>query len=452
MAKKEKKYGEVTRKYGDPWIWGIYFMLIIVSLIESYSASSREVATAGVLMPIIKQAVFLGLGAVCVLVLYRVDYNRKLVLFIMVTGLAIFTLASLIYVMLFGQVINGAQRAIVFPGGITLQPAELAKLSIVTVLAYLFSRNQMFKDVKTKGVVFAAVAVLLYGGLMIQSGLTNTLLLMCISFTMMICGGVSFKKIIIVMACYVLVFGLFMVIKSHNEKQEANLNQAEIEVRAEGDTIADIDPAMDQGTDRQMFARKDTWKSRIAAWWNSDSLVYKPITSKNQQEMFSRMAQAHGGITGVGIGQSRECSRLPLAFSDYIYSIIIEETGLIGGIFVMLLYLALLARAAMIMKWCGRSMPALLVMGMASMIALQAMFHMAINTGLFPVSGQPLPLISKGGTSILVTSVAFGVMLSVSRTIASENHNKKMKNNPDAQADAQAAERPTYLIKENEWK
>ena len=97
-------------------------------------------------------------------------------------------------------------------------------------------------------------------------------------------------------------------------------------------------------------------------------------------------------------------------------------------------------------------MPALLVMGMASMIALQAMFHMAINTGLFPVSGQPLPLISKGGTSILVTSVAFGVMLSVSRTIASENHNKKMKNNPDAQADAQAAERPTYLIKENEWK
>lgn len=446
---KTTKYSDITRRYGDPWIWGTYFMLLIISLIESYSASSREVASAGVLMPIIKQAVFLGLGAVCVFSIYRVKYNNPNMLFILVYVLGLVTIGALIYVMLFGQVINGAQRAIVLPGGFTLQPAELAKLSIVTLLAYIFTYSQKHGDVKNWGIVAAAVVVGLYGGLMIKSGLTNTLLLMSISLAMMVCGNVSVKKMLLVFVAYGLMFGLFMVVKNHNEKQDANLEQAQTEVAAEmGDSLAVADAKVPE-----TFSRRVTWQNRIAAWWNSDSLVYKPLTSKNQQEMFSRMAQAHGGITGVGIGQSRECSRLPLAFSDYIYSIIIEETGLLGGIFVMLLYLALLARAAMIMKRCANTLPALLVMGMASMVALQAMFHMAINTGLFPVSGQPLPLISKGGTSILVTSIAFGIMLSVSRTIASDDYNKKNNNKSGGEdADAQAANQPSYKNRPNEWK
>lgn len=447
---KNKKYSEITRKYGDPWIWGIYIMLVIISLIESYSASSREVATSGVLMPVIKQAVLLGLGALCVMLLYRVDYNRKIVLYLIVDVLALVTFVSLVYVLLSDHVINGAQRAIILPGGFTLQPTELAKLSIVTLLAAIFSRNQKVGDVKTWGVIAAAGMVAIYGGLMIKNGLTNTLLLMCISFSMMICGGAKFKKILLVIVLYAIIFGIFMAVKSHNENQDANLRQTEVVVLPDGDTIADDSSPSSQKDRKDRFG---TWKKRIMAWLNSDSLVYKPITSANGQEMFSRMAQAHGGIIGVGIGQSRECSRLPLAFSDYIYSIIIEETGLLGGMFVMLLYLALLARAAMIMKWCERTLPALLVMGMASMITLQAMFHMAINTGFFPVSGQQLPLISKGGTSILTISIAFGVMLSVSRTIASENYRKKNKNKVDSKEQTSLpAERPNYENKPNEWK
>lgn len=139
------------------------------------------------------------------------------------------------------------------------------------------------------------------------------------------------------------------------------------------------------------------------------------ITDKNAQEMYAYMAQARGGLIGVGPGNSRETSRLPLAFSDYIYSIIIEETGLAGAAFVLFLYLLLLGRASSIASRCSRAFPALLVIGMAVTVVMQALFHMAIVTGVFPVSGQPLPLISKGGCSILMVSVAFGIMLSVSR-------------------------------------
>ena len=163
------------------------------------------------------------------------------------------------------------------------------------------------------------------------------------------------------------------------------------------------------------------------------------------------MAQANGGIARFGVGKSRECSRLPLAFSDYIYSIIVEEWGFVGGIFVMLLYLSLLGRAAMIVRRSKRVLPSLLVIGMASFITFQALFHMAINVGVFPVSGQPLPLISKGGTSIIVISVAFGVMLSVSRTIANYG-NKKNKVEEAPIIEGLDAENPTEIPAKNVWK
>lgn len=447
MSEKAKRYEEMSRKYGDPWIWGIYFTLIFLSISESYSASSREVATAGVYMPIIKQVVFLAIGGLLLYVIYRVDYNNKTLLAIMIPGLGLATLLCLVYVRLFGEVVNGAQRAITLPG-FTIQPAELAKLSIVTLLAYILARNQKNKDVKTTGMVEAASVVAVFGFLLLQSGLTNTLLLMCISGSMMLIGGARLKRIGYVLVAYAVLFGVFWVIKNHNDNQEATLNgpgaTSELIVQ-EGDTLGTTDG------DKPVVNRQSTWKNRILDWWHSDSLVYKPITSKNTQEMISRMAQAHGGITGVGLGNSRECSRLPLAFSDYIYSIIVEEMGLIGGVCVLILYLWLLARAAMIARRCRRVLPALLIIGMASMVAFQALFHMAINVGVFPVSGQPLPLISKGGTSIIVTSVAFAIMLSISRTIA--NQNSKNNKTEEAQLpDDLRAENPTQMIRENEWK
>ena len=452
-AEKINKYTEISRKYGDPWIWGIYIMLLIISVVESYSASSREIASQGIYMPIIKQCIFLGLGAVCVILLQRVDYNKPKFLYAMIPGLAIITVFSLVYVMFFGEVINGARRAMTIIPGVTLQPAELAKLSIVTMLSYIFAKSQKNQDISRGGLIAAACVVALYGGLMIRSGLTNTLLLIAISGSMLLIGGASFRKIGILMGFFVIMFGFFFIIKSNNDKKEEMFKDTQREMMVNAPISGDIVEEMPSGGDSKVVVdrRSGTWKNRLKEWWHSDSLVYRPITAKNQQEMFSRMAQAHGGLVGKGIGQSRECSRLPLAFSDYIYSIIVEETGLVGGIFVLLLYLSLLGRAAMIVRRSKRVLPSLLVIGMASFITFQALFHMAINVGVFPVSGQPLPLISKGGTSIIVISVAFGVMLSVSRTIANYG-NKKNKVDDTPIIEGLDAENPTEIPVRNVWK
>ena len=156
------------------------------------------------------------------------------------------------------------------------------------------------------------------------------------------------------------------------------------------------------------------------------------LTDQNRQVIMAKFAQARGGLVGKGLGNSRESVRLPLAFSDYIYSIVIEEGGLLGGIFVMILYLLLLARAGFVAYNLNRALPAFLILGCAILIVSQALIHMAIVTGLFPVSGQPLPFISKGGTSVLVMSAAIGVMLSVSRHAARRNDGRSQRDNDES--------------------
>ncbi len=450
QIQKPNRYKEISQKYGDPWIWGIFIMLVVISIVESYSASSREILDQGLYKPVIKQCAFLAVGAGLVFWLRRINYNNPLFLYMMVPVLALATVFSLLYVMKFGEIINGARRSMpIIPGVFSIQPAEFAKLSIVTLLSYIFAKTQKNRDISNKGLIWAGFVVLVFGGLMVKSGLTNTLLLMAISISMLLIGGAKFKKIFIVGICFILMAGGFFIIKSHNDEKEQSFK--EMQASTPGamspqeleEAVAD---KKGDGTDRT-----GTWKSRFMKWWNSDSLVYKPITAENQQEMFSRMAQAHGGMLGVGIGRSRECSRLPLAFSDYIFSIIVEETGFLGGLFVLLLYLSLLGRAAMIVRRSKRVLPSLLVIGMASYITFQALFHIAINVGLFPVSGQPLPLISKGGSSMLAICIAFGVMLSVSRTIANQG-NKKNKADETPIIEGLDAVNPTEIPARNVWK
>lgn len=428
----------MTIRYGDPWIWGIYLTLVVLSIVESYSASSRDVALMGVYEPIIKQVVYLVLGGVFVVGLSRVNYNNKMLLLVLIPLLWIFTVVALIYVLFAGEVVNGAQRAFTIPIiGLSVQPSELAKLSAVTALAYIMAKNQEDRDVSTKGITVSAAVVALFGALMINSGLTNTLLLMCISGAMFVVGGARFKKLFTVLMIYAIVGVLFWVWKDLSDKREENMRQVTTEAIA-------VDKSKEVN-------RHGMRKTRLTNWGNRSKLINDSVTSDNAQEMFSIFAQAHGGVLGVGIGNSRECSRLPLAFSDYIFSIIMEEIGLVGGIFVIILYLWLLSRAAMIARRCHRVLPALLIIGMAAMITFQALFHMAINTGVFPVSGQPLPLISKGGTSILVTSVAIGVMLSVSRTIAN-NVNGKNKDDGNKLPNGLDARNPSEIPVKNEWK
>ena len=440
---KRKRHSELTRKYGDSWIWGIYFILLIVSIVESYSASSQIVAGRSVYSPIISQGGFLLLGLGIIVAMSRIKYNNTYLLTGIIPLLWFVSVGGLLYVLVAGKVVNGAARAI-YIMGFSVQPAELAKLSVVTMLAFILARSQKNNDVSMWGLIASVAVVTVFGLLMLRDGLTNTALLMGISLSMMVVGGISWRRIILVLVLFCIVGAAGYAIKSHNDSSDSvvQTNQT-VGPRAEEKTNVD---------------RTDMRKGRVSKWLHSDSLIYEPVSDDNAQEMFSRMAQAHGGITGVTPGHSRECSRLPLAFSDYIYSIIVEETGLAGGIIVLMLYFALMSRAAIIASRCSRSLPALLIMGMAAMITCQALCHMAINVGAMPVSGQPLPLISKGGTSILVTSVAFGLMICISRSVANGDDRRNNKKNKDNKGDAEIAAEaldeatnPSQYLK-NEWK
>ena len=422
----------------DKHIWGIYICLLLISLIELYSASSREViahSSFGVLGPVVRHAMMLGIGFVIVLTLQKIHYKW----FIPATYIFAFvSVCMMIYVLLFGDIINGARRSftLVF---FQVQPAEFIKLSAVLLVSLIMAKSQIKKGVgvTNKGMWASAIAILIFSALLIKNGLTNTVLLMAISLSMMLIGGVKFWRILTVILIYAVCGLLFVMALSKNKDEENNLAAA-----------TPIEQVATEQTVKDETNRSGTWSARLERFFSDDETpkYQQSITAENRQEMYAYMAQANGGVIGVFPGNSRETARLPLAFSDFIYSIIIEDLGFIGGLFILVLYLWLLGRASAVASRCSRAYPALLVIGMAVMIVFQAIVHMAIVTGAMPVSGQPLPLISKGGSSILVTSIAFGIMLSVSRFATKQSSKKReIKLEIDALPEDMRGENPTQL-------
>lgn len=388
----EKEVAVKSRPKADVYITAIYITLCVISVVELYSASSREVSAGHVFSPLLRHVIQLVIGIGICFCVGRYPY-RWLAKYS--TLIAFLSALLMIYVLIGGQVINGARRGFSF-FGILILPAELLKWSTVLVIARLMARFQKKGGgVDNEGIIITAVVVILFGGILFTQGLTNTLLLMGISLSMMLIGGVELKKFLIVVLAYGVIGWIGINVKEKmDEKKLENTEQ----------------------TSSAPVVRSTTWKNRLLRFGNDSIPKYEQeITAENRQEMYAYMAQANGGVLGVMPGNSRETARLPLAFSDYIYSIVVEDLGFVGGLILLIIYLSLLARAGIIASRCERVFPALLIMGMAVMICFQALFHMAIVTGVFPVSGQPLPMISKGGMSIFVTSLAFGIMLSVSR-------------------------------------
>lgn len=433
-AAVKKPDPKASKKFNrpDPYIWGIYIMLLVISVVELFSASSTEIKGENVYGPLIRHVIFLVMGLGIVLWLQRTPYT---IISKFAWAFAILSLGLLLLSSFIGEEINGAQRAINI-GGFTIQPAEIVKLSVVCLLASILGKNQTPGGVTTKGVIVAGIVVVVFGACLWRNGLTNTILLMLVSICMMLIGGIQWRKFFTVMGIYAIGVAALVSIKYVNPST-TEFDRVEKEqqlIRQSGAGGALVVGESDEGVNRTA-----THKGRITRFIegvNPDD----PIDDYNRQVIFSKFAQANGGLFGQGPGNSRESARLPLAFSDYIYSIIVEDTGFVGGALILLLYMLLVARAGRIAYKCSRAFPAFLILGCAVMIVLQAFVHMAIVTGLFPVSGQPLPLISKGGTSVLVMSAALGIMLSVSRFAAhSKNKNdvkEEMKTLPD---DMQAA-------------
>ena len=411
----------------DPYIWGSYIALLIVSIIELFSASSQEIRVGHIYDPIMRHAMFLGIGLILMLALERMHFVW---LYYAIPWYVAGSIIIMILVMFVGTKVNGAARAIEI-GPVMILPAEFLKLAVALGIARILSQTQIRNadgshGVSNVGVIASAVLVLVCSGLLFSQGLTNTLLLMTISVGMMLVGGIGWKKLLKVLAVYavigVLAIGAKAIMGRNTEITEedyqlARINQTEV--------VGSIDRSN----------RSHTWAARMKRHFRLNK-AGDTIDDENKQEQLSFIAQARGGLTGVGIGNSRETSRLPLAFSDYIYAIIVEELGAIAAIFVMIFYLFLLGRAGRLAMQFQSTLPTLLVIGCALVICLQALFHICIVTGVFPVSGQPLPLISKGGTSIIATSLALGVMLSASRWAARKSDgveagNRELSSLPD---------------------
>lgn len=389
----------------DKFIWGIYLCLLCISIVELYSASSSEVKGSNIFAPLIRHCIFLGIGFVCVISLQRIHYGyfSRFAWFF-----AFVSFVLLLFSTLFGADINGAQRAIII-GGFTIQPPEIVKLTVLVLLATILGRNQRPGGVSTWAVALVAIIVLVFGGVLWVNGLTNMVIMMIVSIAMFLIGGIQWRKLGAVALVYILCMGVLLMIKHVTP------------------STTEYDSVGTEQVVEQNVGRTETHKGRLSRYL-SGVHPDDPIDDYNRQVVFANMAQANGGFIGPGPGHSRESARLPLAFSDYIYSIIVEDLGFVGGFGLLILYLFLLGRAGRVAYRCKRAFPAFLIMGCAVLIVSQALVHMAIVTGVAPVSGQPLPLISKGGTSIIVMSMAIGIMLSVSRfAVTTKDTNKANK-------------------------
>ena len=413
-APRKKSEAVVTTIKSDPYIWGIYLMLVLISIIELYSASAAEVVGTNVYAPLIRHGMFLGIGFVLLYLVQRMHYGY---ITRFASAIGVLSWLALAYSTFMGVEINGAQRAFML-GPFTVQPPEIVKLTVIIWLAAILAKSQKSQDVKTSGIVYSAIIVAAFGGLLALNGLTNTLLVMVVSVSMFLICGIPLRKIMMVIGIYAGLFCIFYLFTKV-------INRS-----SEFDKVGQTEEVVtDTGGDHSLGSQ--TQINRVIRFLRG---VHPDdeLTDENRQVIMAKLAQARGGVIGKGVGNSRESVRLPLAFSDYIYSIVIEESGLIGGLFLIILYLLLLARAGYVAYHVNRALPAFLILGCAILIVFQALVHMAIVTGLFPVSGQPLPLISKGGTSVLVMSVAIGIMLSVSRYATRQKEGQSARQDDEA--------------------
>jgi cell division protein FtsW len=372
MPEKLKKYLK-----GDRIIWTILFVLSILSLLAVYSSTGTlayKYHSGNVSYYLIKHIIFLIVGFAIVYLTHMVPYKYYSR---MSQLLLIISVPLLLLTMFFGTRINQAARWLTLPGtGLTFQTSDLAKLALIMFVARLLSLKQDTIGSFKEAFIPIVWPVILICGLIMPANLSTAVLLFFVSMVLMFIGRIKFA--------YIAMLGIGM--------------------------IAALAILMTIAINSDWEGRWETWRNRIVNHpeKNSDS---------NYQADQSKIAIATGGLLGKGPGNSVQRNFLPHPYSDFIFAIIVEEYGLLGGLFVVLIYLALLYRAGVLVRGSDRTFPAFLAFGLALMLVMQAMVNMAVAVGIIPVTGQTLPQISMGGTSILFTSATFGIILSVSRGI-----------------------------------
>lgn len=371
---------------GDKVIWIIFLVLCLISVIEVFSASSTLTYKSGDHWgPITQHSIFLMVGAIVVVFFHNIPYKwfQVFPVFLLPTS------AVLLVVVMFMARVNDAARFIPVLG-FQFQPSEVAKMAVIIVTAFILSKGQDEDGASPKAFKRIMIITAVICGLILPENFSTAALLFGVVFLMMFIGRIAMKKLLILTGGLI---GLVIVAVAFLELTK------------------DIDiPAMH---------RFDTWRTRIEKFAKSENIpAAKFDIDRDAQVGHARIAVATSHVIGRGPGNSVQRDFLSQAYSDFIFAIVIEELGLIGGAIVVFLYICLLVRAGRIAKKCDRTFPAFLVIGIALLLVSQAMFNMMVAVGLAPVTGQPLPLISRGGTSTLINCVYIGMILSVSRYTA----------------------------------
>ncbi|MDY5773687.1 MAG: FtsW/RodA/SpoVE family cell cycle protein [Bacteroidaceae bacterium] len=372
---------------GDRAIWAIYFIFCAISLIEVYSAtSSLSYKTGNFIDPVLRHGLFI-LGGICMAVAAHHIPSRwfKFYPFLMIPISAIL----LIVLLAKGAMTNNAARWITI-FGMKIQPSEFAKGAVVAAVAFILSALQTEKGADRhafKYILWVTVPICL---LIFPENFSTAGLLFLVVLMIMFIGRVPLAQMGKLLGVLAIIASLGIAVVAVTP--QATLNKI---------------PKMH---------RLATWKGRLADFSEKKN---KPLSVENidlsGQETHAKIAIATSHIIGKFPGNSVERDFLSQAFSDFIFAIIIEEMGLIGGFFVLMLYIILLFRASKIANRCERPFPAFLVLGLALLIVTQALINMSVAVGLMPVTGQPLPFISRGGTSTIMNGVYIGMILSVSR-------------------------------------
>ena len=385
---------------GDPVIWIIYFFLCLISLVEVYSAaSSLSYRTGNFLMPLFRQGAFLLAGTVCAWGFHNIPCRFFRIIPILGGPLAIFLL---LITLISGVTLNGGSRWLNILG-FSFQPSELAKGVVVTAVALCLAQNRTEDGANPKACKRIVTLAIVMCGLILTENLSTAVILAGTVFVMMFIGRVPMRQLgKLLGVCLIAgVVGLIAV------------------TAIPSSTLKEL----------PMLHRAGVWKERIASH-SSQEANDTVFLNEHVQEAHARIAIASSNIVGKFPGNSEQRDYLPQAFSDFIYAIIIEEMGIFGAVFVALLYVILLFRAGRIANRCQRNFPAFLTLGLAILLVSQAVVNMLVAVGVVPVTGQPLPLISRGGTSTIFNCVYFGMILSVSRFALRTPEEKKAKADP----------------------
>ena len=370
-----------TELRGDRVIWAIVVLLAIVSMLSVFSSASTLAYTergGEVSYYLIKHGVILGFGLVIIYICHLLAYTK---FSRWAPGLLVTAFVLLLVTMWLGVDINNAKRWLKIPFvGLTFQSSDFAKLALIIFVARsIGSKQDVIKDFRE---AFVPIILPILGICMLiaVNDLSSAIMLFFICLLMMVVGRVALQYVVVLILGGVAVFSLMVMI---------------------GERYPDL------------FPRIPTWAARMETYINPE----KASADDRYQITKAQIAMANGGLIGVGPGNSTQRNYVPSAHSDFIYSIIVEEYGVLGGIVVIGLYVLLFLRIVRLVTKSSKAFGAMVAFGIGLSILLQAFFNIAVNLDLVPVTGLTLPLISMGGTSILFTCVSFGIILSVSKYI-----------------------------------